>query len=214
MSTVEPSVVEQPTTVHHLVAMPFPGLGHINPMMNLCKLLLSSSKEPNLLITFVVTEEWFDYISSNPKPENIRFATMPNGLVSPERLIDVDFPGFFYEAVMTKIEAPFEQLLDRLQPPVHAILGDVELPWVIGVGNRRNITVASLWTMPATFFSMLHHFHLFARSRNLPLDLPGKYSIIHTCIYYTPWMWGGWVCLIYIYLSKYFINIFVNCRAY
>ena len=171
-------MVEQPTTVHHLVAMPFPGRGHINPMMNLCKLLLSS-KEPNLFITFVVTEEWLGYIGSDPKPENIRFSTMPNGFVPPERLKAVDFPGF-YEAVMTKMEAPFEQLLDRLQPPVRAILGDVELPWVIGVGNRRNITVASLWTMPATFFSMLHHFHLFAGSRNLPLDLPSKYPIIHT----------------------------------
>lgn len=169
MSTVEPSVVE-PTTVHHVVAMPFPGRGHINPMMNICKLLLSS-KEPNLLITFVVTEEWLGYIGSDPKPENVRFATLPNGVVPPERLKAVDFPGF-YEAVMTKMEAPFERLLDRLEPPVHALLGDVELAWVIGVGNRRNITVASLWTMPATFFSMLHHFHLSARSRHLPVDLP------------------------------------------
>uniref|UniRef100_A0A2N9G9K2 Reverse transcriptase/retrotransposon-derived protein RNase H-like domain-containing protein n=1 Tax=Fagus sylvatica TaxID=28930 RepID=A0A2N9G9K2_FAGSY len=43
---------------------------------------------------------------------------------------------------MTKMEAPFEQLLDRLEPPVDAILGDVELMWAIGVGNRRNIPVA------------------------------------------------------------------------
>uniref|UniRef100_A0A2N9G7K5 Uncharacterized protein n=1 Tax=Fagus sylvatica TaxID=28930 RepID=A0A2N9G7K5_FAGSY len=50
---------------------------------------------------------------------------------------------------MTKMEAPFEQLLDRLEPPVDAILGDVELMWAIGVGNRRNIPVASVWTMPA-----------------------------------------------------------------
>jgi len=207
---MEPSVVEQ-TTVHHVVAMPFPGRGHINPMMNLCKLLLSS-KEPNLLITFVVTEEWLSYIGSDPKPENIRFATMPNGVVPPESLKAVDFFGF-YEAVMTKMEAPFERLLDQLEPPVHSILGDVELPWVIGVGNRRNITVASLWTMPATFFSMLHHFHLFARSRHLPLDLSRKYSVYPLYIrVYTPWMWG-WVikqCLTYIYSYKHFIRYFLS----
>ncbi|GMY16786.1 isoform 2 of udp-glycosyltransferase 87a2 [Fagus crenata] len=87
--------------------------------------------------TLVVTEEWLGYIGSDPKLNNIRFASIPN-VVPPERLKAIDFPGF-YEAAMTKMEAPFEQLLDRLEPPVDAILGDVELMWVIGIGNRRNI---------------------------------------------------------------------------
>uniref|UniRef100_A0A2N9G0R2 UDP-glycosyltransferases domain-containing protein n=1 Tax=Fagus sylvatica TaxID=28930 RepID=A0A2N9G0R2_FAGSY len=108
----------EPPTVCHVVAMPFPGRGHINPMMNLCKLL--SSKRHDFIITLVVTEEWLGYIGSDPKPNNIRFASIPN-VVPPERLKAVDFPGF-YEATMTKMEAPFEQLLDRLEPPVDAIL--------------------------------------------------------------------------------------------
>ena len=58
---------------------------------------------------------------------------------------------------MTKMEAPFEELLDQLEHPVEAMLGDVELPWTISMGNRRNIPVASVSTMPAVFFSMLHH---------------------------------------------------------
>uniref|UniRef100_A0A2N9IP96 Glycosyltransferase n=1 Tax=Fagus sylvatica TaxID=28930 RepID=A0A2N9IP96_FAGSY len=153
----------EPPTVCHVVAMPFPGRGHINPMMNLCKLL--SSKRHDFIITLVVTEEWLGYIGSDPKPKNICFASIPN-VVPPEHLKAVDFPGF-YEATMTKMEAPFEQLLDWLEPPVDAILGDVELMWAIGVGNRRNIPVASVWTMPAAFFSMLHHYDLFARNRHL-----------------------------------------------
>ncbi|KAG2672991.1 hypothetical protein I3760_13G068500 [Carya illinoinensis] len=162
-----PSGDAKPSPVCHVVAMPFPGRGHINPMMNLCKLL--SSNQPNLLISFVVTEEWLGYIGSDTKPDNIRFTSIPDGVVPPERLKAADFPGF-YEATMTKMEAPFEELLDRLEPPVDTILGDVELLWVIGVGNRRNIAVASLWTMPATFFSMLHHYHVFVRNRQLPVD--------------------------------------------
>ncbi|KAL0016230.1 hypothetical protein SO802_003299 [Lithocarpus litseifolius] len=128
--------------------MPYPGRGHINPMMNLCKLL--SSKKHHLLITFVVTEEWLGYIGPDPKPNNIRFASIPN-VVPPESLRSADFTGF-YAAVMTKMEAPFEELLDQLEHPVDAMLGDVELPWTISVGNRRNIPVASVSTMPAVFF--------------------------------------------------------------
>ncbi|CAN1266513.1 UDP-glycosyltransferase 87A2 [Linum perenne] len=156
--------------VRHLVAMPFPGRGHINPMMNLCKLL--ASRTANLLITFVVTEEWLSYIESEPKPDIVQFRTIPNGIIPPERLKAVDFPGF-YEAVMTEMESPFEQILDQLQelqdPPVTAIIGDVEVRWAVGVGNRRNIPVAAFWTMSASFFSMLYHLDASARDRSSSL---------------------------------------------
>ncbi|KAJ9177568.1 hypothetical protein P3X46_012775 [Hevea brasiliensis] len=78
--------------------MPFSGRGHINPGMNLCKLL--ASRKPDILITFVVTEEWLGCLSSEPKPND---------------------PSF-YEAVMTEMETPFEEVLDHLDPPVTAII--------------------------------------------------------------------------------------------
>ncbi|KAL6979041.1 7-deoxyloganetin glucosyltransferase [Sarracenia purpurea var. burkii] len=124
----------------HVVAMPYPGRGHINPMMNLCNLL--ASRDHSVLVTFVVTEEWFGFLSSDDKPENIRFATIPNVIPS-EIGRATDFPGFI-EAVMTKLEEPFERLLDRLHPPTPTvIIYDTSLMWVIEVGNRRNIPVAS-----------------------------------------------------------------------
>ncbi|RVX22957.1 UDP-glycosyltransferase 87A2 [Vitis vinifera] len=53
-------------SVAHVVAMPFPGRGHINPMMNLCKLL--ASRRADILITFIVTEEWLGFLLSDSKP--------------------------------------------------------------------------------------------------------------------------------------------------
>lgn len=158
----------------HVVAMPFPGRGHINPMMNLCKLLASRKKD--ILITFVVTEEWLGYIGSDPKPHNILFETIPN-VIPPERLKAANFPGF-YDAVMTKMEAPFEQLLDRLELPVAAIIGDIEVRWSTGVGNRRNIPVALFWTMSASVFSMFHHFDLHIKQSHAKIDLIGKGCLI------------------------------------
>ncbi|KAJ1437572.1 UDP-glucuronosyl/UDP-glucosyltransferase [Sesbania bispinosa] len=153
--------------VCHVVAMPFPGRGHINPMMSLCKIL--ASQRPNqILITFVVTEEWLGFIGADPKPDAVRFATIPN-VVPPERQKAANFPGF-YEAVMTEMEAPFEQLLDRLEPPPTAIIGCVELRWPVAVANRRNIPVAAFWTMSASFYSMLHHLDVFAQHRHLTFD--------------------------------------------
>ncbi|GLT26804.1 hypothetical protein SLA2020_018500 [Shorea laevis] len=64
----------------HLLALPYPGRGHINPMMNLCKLLCS--KKPDVVITFVVTQEWYGFIGSDSKPANVRFCMLPNVIPS------------------------------------------------------------------------------------------------------------------------------------
>ncbi|GMJ04995.1 hypothetical protein like AT2G30150 [Hibiscus trionum] len=161
------STGEHTATVCHVVAMPFPGRGHINPMMNLCKLL--ASKKKDIFITFVVTEEWLGFIGSDPKPDNIRFETIPN-VIPAERLKATNFPAF-YEAVMTKMEAPFGELLDRLELPVTAIIGDIEVRWSTSVGNQRNIPVALLWTMSASVFSMFHYFDLHLKQNHVKTDL-------------------------------------------
>ncbi|CAI8585902.1 unnamed protein product [Vicia faba] len=155
----------------HVLAMPFPGRGHINPMLSFCKILASRRPE-KILITFVITEEWLGYIGADPKPEAIRFATIPNVIPS-EREKVADFPGF-YEAVMTKMEEPFERLLDQLVSPVDVIVGDVELRWPVAVANRRNILVAAFWTMSASFYSMLHHLDVFSRDQHLTIGTLGE----------------------------------------
>ncbi|CDY24026.1 BnaC03g16650D [Brassica napus] len=138
----------------HVVAMPWPGRGHINPMMNLCKRLVL--RDPNLTVTFVVTEEWLGLIGSDPKPDRIHFATLPN-LIPSELVRANDFIGFV-NAVHATLEEPFEQLLDRLDsPPPTAIVADTYVLWAVRVGERRNIPVASLWTMSATILSLFLH---------------------------------------------------------
>ncbi|GFZ20128.1 UDP-Glycosyltransferase superfamily protein [Actinidia rufa] len=121
--------------------MPYPGRGHINPMMNLCKSLVSKSNRVNIIVTFVVTEEWLGFIGSETKQASIRFGPIPN--VLPSELIRAGDMLRFVEATMTKMEEPFERLLDRLDPPVSIIIADTFLPWAVDVGNRRNIPVAS-----------------------------------------------------------------------
>ncbi|KAL0378678.1 UNVERIFIED_CONTAM: UDP-glycosyltransferase 87A2 [Sesamum radiatum] len=70
------------------------------------------------------------------------------------------------------MEAPFEQLLDQLPPPTpRVIIYDTYLSWVVAVGNRRNIPVASLYTMSATVFSIFHHFDLILHNCHLSPNL-------------------------------------------
>lgn len=183
------TVKDNHISVCHVVALPYPGRGHINPMLNLCKLLSSKKPDNTLLITIVVTEEWHGFIGSDPKPDNIRFATLPNTI--PSELVRAnDFPGFV-EAVSTKLEAPFEQLVDRLEPSVSAIVADPYVVWAVRVGNRRNIPVAALWPMPASVFSFFHHFELLKQNGHFPLDVSGAststpLTLLFSCFKFSP----------------------------
>ncbi|KAJ4980112.1 hypothetical protein NE237_010892 [Protea cynaroides] len=166
----------------HVVAIPYPGRGHVNPMMNVCTLLASKG----LTITFVVTEEWLTLIRSGsvPNTPNFRFRSIPNVLPS-ELTRGSDFAGFV-EAVFTKMEAPFDQLLDRLEQPATCILADTYLAWAVVIGNRRNIPVASLWPMSPSLFSLSYHHHLLVAHGHLPVSLENFSARKEEIITYIP----------------------------
>ncbi|XP_052184246.1 UDP-glycosyltransferase 87A1-like [Diospyros lotus] len=166
----EPAAQRRQTAGCHVVAMPYPGRGHINPMMNFCKLLASRNHQHQISISFVVTEEWLGFLASEPLPPNFRFATIPNVIPS-EMDRAADLPGFV-AAAMTKLEEPFERLLDRLGPPrASVIVYDAFMGWVVDVGNRRNIPLASFVTTSALVFSVFYHFDLLAQNGHFPADL-------------------------------------------
>ncbi|GLU02588.1 hypothetical protein SLE2022_198330 [Rubroshorea leprosula] len=161
----------EPAGAGHLVAVPCPGRGHINPVLNTCKLLVSNSD--NILITVVLTDEWLDLLSSEPKTDRIQFKSIPN-VVPSETVRGADISGFA-KAVWTKMKDPFERLLDGLQPPATLIMADTFLFWAVSIGNSRNIPVVSFWPMSAAMFSDVQHQHiLFQKSGYSPVIMSEK----------------------------------------
>nr|GMD64341.1 UDP-glycosyltransferase 87A1-like [Ipomoea batatas] len=157
----------------HIVAIPFPGRGHVNPLLNLCKIIAMA--RPEFLITFVVTEEWLGFLSSDDdaKPANLRFGAIHN--VIPSELIRAKVYTDFLKAVYTEMEAPVDRLLDSLAPPgTSVIIYDLLLSWVVGIGNRRNIPVASFWPQSPTMFSIAYHYQLLLVNGHVDADLAEK----------------------------------------
>lgn len=149
----------------HVAVIPYPGRGHINPMFNLCYLLVS--RNDDILITVFLTEEWLGFIGYYPKPPNLRFLSIPNVLTSElDRAVRLEA---FLDDVTTKMEEPCDRLLDRLNPPATAIVADTLLFWAVGMGNRRKIPVASLWpTMAVTFLSSFS-----VQAQDCPTEISG-----------------------------------------
>lgn len=170
--------MEIPSQINcHIVAMPYPGRGHINPMINFCKFIIT--KYPNIFITFIVTEEWHSLITSENLPENIKYATIPNVIPSEFGRAN-DFTAFV-KATLTKMENPVEKLIDELMMKPNVIVYDTYLSWVIGLGNRRNIPVASFFTMSATMFSICYHMDLLAQNEHLRANLSGIAFSVFEC---------------------------------
>ncbi|KAL5707434.1 7-deoxyloganetin glucosyltransferase [Ranunculus cassubicifolius] len=161
---------EEKRSREHLVAIPYPGRGHINPMMNFCELLVS--KYPNLAITVIVTEEWLSILKPTPLPQAITFQSIPN--VIPSAVNRSSNFAEFFNAVFTKMEVPVDELLDELKeevPPVLAIIADTYLPWAVSIGHRRNTPLVSLWTQSPSVFSIFYHFDLVIKNGQFPANL-------------------------------------------
>ncbi|KAI7730802.1 hypothetical protein M8C21_021401, partial [Ambrosia artemisiifolia] len=140
-------------------------------MINLCN-LIALHHPSNFLITIIITEEWLGFIESEPRPPNIRFATIPNVIPS-ELNRAADFPGFF-NATLTKMEEPVQQLLRQMEVPINVIIYDTYLSWVVNMGSRMNVPVASLFTMSATVFAMLYYYHLLVENGNAGDNFSGN----------------------------------------
>ncbi|XP_006644869.1 UDP-glycosyltransferase 87A1-like [Oryza brachyantha] len=170
-----------PTAVpRHVVAVPYPGRGHINPMLAACRLLAAADGE--LTVTVVVTEEWHALLASAGVPatlpaSRVSLATIPNVIPS-EHGRGADPAGFF-AAVRGKMGEAVGELLDRMvleRRRPDAILADTYLTWGVEAGARRGIPVCSLWTMAATFFWALYHLDLWppVDDRESEQELSGK----------------------------------------
>jgi hypothetical protein len=141
----------------HILAVPYPGRGHVNAMLNLCRLL---TVRDGVSATVVVTEEWLGLLGAPAAlPDlgpGVRFESVPNVIPSEHGRAN-DMIGFL-EAVYTKMAAPFERLLDRLPAP-QAIVADVFVPWTVAVGAQRGVPVCVMCPLSATMFAVHYNFH-------------------------------------------------------
>uniref|UniRef100_A0A804Q311 Uncharacterized protein n=1 Tax=Zea mays TaxID=4577 RepID=A0A804Q311_MAIZE len=116
----------------HIVAVPYPGRGHVNAMLNLCRLLAARD---GVTITIIVTEEWLSLLGAPAAlPDlglRVRFEAIPNVIPSEHGRAN-DMVGFM-EAVYTKMASPFE---------------------------RRGVPVCIMCPISATMFAVQYNFHL------------------------------------------------------
>ncbi|KAI4354963.1 hypothetical protein L6164_003782 [Bauhinia variegata] len=144
----------------HVVCIPFPAQGHINPIMQFAKIL----HRKGFYITFVNTEYNHKlYLSSlgpqfiNGKPD-FRFEAIPDGLPPAAEGFDAtqNVP-ILCNSTRKTCYGPFKELLLKLQsspdvPPITLILADGNIGFAVKVARDLGIPDAQFWTASACGF--------------------------------------------------------------
>ncbi|KAI6692091.1 hypothetical protein NL676_019801 [Syzygium grande] len=154
----------------HAVCVPFPAQGHINPMMQLAKLLHARG----VLVTFVNTE--FNHRrllrakgpDSLPDLENFRFETIPDGLPPSDRDATQDPPALS-DSTRKNCLGPFKELLARINsdevvPPVSCVIADGITGFASEAAREVGVPEVRFWTASAGgFMCYLQHRELAKR---------------------------------------------------
>eukprot|EP01018_Ginkgo_biloba_P015400 Gb_14888 [translate_table: standard] len=152
----------------HVVAIPYPGQGHINPMMQLCKKLAS---RPEIIVTFILTHSWRNIINQAYLKEGCDAFVHAHNLGLHIRVAEIPdcVPGEFdrwanfceFVHSLADMEHHVEQLIHKLnqdddQPPVTCIVADTFLTWSVPLANKLGVSSVCFWTQAMAVFNFFY----------------------------------------------------------
>lgn len=156
----------------HVVVLPYPGQGHINPLLQFAKRLASKGVKA----TFATTHYTIKSISA----ANVSVEPISDGF---------DMGGFaqagnedlYLKSFKANGSRTLSELIQKFQhstSPVTCVVYDSFLPWALDVAKRHAIYGASFFTNSATvchIFCRIHHglLSLPVKLENIPLLVPG-----------------------------------------
>ncbi|CAA7047931.1 unnamed protein product [Microthlaspi erraticum] len=159
----------------HVVCVPYPAQGHINPMMKVAKLLHAKGFH----VTFVNTIYNHNRLLRSRGPNaldglpSFQFEFIPDGL--PETDVDVtqDIPALCESTMKTGL-APFKELLGRINagddvPPVTCIVSDGCMSFTLDAAEELGVPEVIFWTTSACGFLAYVHYYRFIEKGLSPL---------------------------------------------
>ncbi|KAK4479730.1 hypothetical protein RD792_015262 [Penstemon davidsonii] len=156
----------------HVIVLPYPSQGHINPLLQFAKRLASKGIKATLATTH--------YTVKSIQAANVAVEPISDGF---------DHGGFaqaqnedtYLESFKENGSKTLSQLIQKYQTsvsPITCIIYDSFFPWALDVAKQHGILGASFFTNSATVCAIFSHIHdgtltLPVNVRNEPLWLPG-----------------------------------------
>lgn len=139
----------------HILALPFPLQGHINPMLQLCKTLITKGIRVTLVTTVFISSSL--QIQASTTSNLINIETIPDAATTTSE-------GDVYQVFINNFKETITQGLPRLiekhkqsSYPAKAIVYDSVLPWTLDIAHQLGLKGAVLFTQPCTVCSIFYH---------------------------------------------------------
>eukprot|EP00253_Pinus_taeda_P020937 PITA_20937 len=155
-----------------VMVVPYPAQGHINPMLQFAKRLVSK----NVMVTFVMTEasreDIFQAQDASISSQELQFETISDGLpLDFDRSKDFEMTMQMFRKMGVLSLINLIERLDAQGNNICCIIYDSFLPWVPEVANKFDIPLAFFWTQSCAVYSIYYHF---SRGLTIPVDGAGK----------------------------------------
>ncbi|KAL3531022.1 hypothetical protein ACH5RR_010344 [Cinchona calisaya] len=157
----------------HVLVLPYPAQGHINPLLQFCKRLVAKGVKA----TFVNTVSLSKSVPADPK-SSINFETISDGHD------EVGYAGaesheVYLKKLRTAGSKTLADLIKKLEDngqPVQAIVYDSFLPWALDVAKQFGLVTAAFFTQTCAVNSIYYHVYkgfLKIPLADSPISLPG-----------------------------------------
>ncbi|CAA0833331.1 UDP-glycosyltransferase 74E2 [Striga hermonthica] len=139
----------------HILAIPFPLQGHINPILQFCNRLSSKG----VRVTFVTTVSVSKTLQTKPRDRHIETVPESTAVEASEGL---DVYEIYIRNFRAAISSGLPRIIDKYGNsgfPVKAVVYDSVIPWVLDIAHEKGVKGAVLFTQSCTVCAVSHHVH-------------------------------------------------------
>ncbi|XWS09462.1 hypothetical protein CRYUN_Cryun40dG0086600 [Craigia yunnanensis] len=157
----------------HVLVLPYPIQGHINPMFQFSKRLVSKGLKATLAITV--------FISNTMKPESsgsVQIDTISDGYDAGGLAESGGIQNYLprLEAIGSKTLSELIKKYENTSNPINCIIYDAAMPWVLDVAKQFGLLGAAFFTQMCAvnyIYYNVHHGFLNLPVSSTPVSIPG-----------------------------------------
>ncbi|XP_061992383.1 mogroside IE synthase-like [Rosa rugosa] len=157
----------------HILVFPFPVQGHMNPMVQFAKRLVSKGQRVTIVTTFSASKS-VPTLNPTSFGSNLKMEFISDGSeqVKDSETIEESIERFRISTAksLTNLMMKIRNSSDASQYPLKFVVYHSGMPWVLDVARRQGIDGAPFFTTSCAVATLFHHVH--QGTLQLPLEGP------------------------------------------
>ncbi|KAL0392440.1 UNVERIFIED_CONTAM: UDP glycosyltransferase 9 [Sesamum radiatum] len=133
----------------HVLVVPYPGQGHINPALEFAKYLASKG----VRITFITTKA----VTKSAKSSLCGLLTIHNVSDGSEDVKDPESIEGYFKRFKTVFSKNLARFIDEQTNAAQVIVYDSTMPWVLDIAHERGLRGASFFTQSCAVSAVFYH---------------------------------------------------------